>query len=321
MQAILLVFTFLMLFAIQSTASYKIAFEEMALERFQRSVERVRYAERLALAQNALERAREKSPSDNPTSVDNEEDPLPKPPKPPKPKPTAEKGEEGKRSRRLNFDTLTPPTSSRLNLWWAVQEKGSDDYERAARLLRILYGKSELFQSHERIEYELLEGLHARRDKIGGMKSIDELATLVFDDPHLQTVFYQLMHGGYEMPSMMWFMVFEPSQDRKVNLLFAPKEVLGAYLNREKLCEEIERFREELLERLIYEEKNRKELDGKECLGRIDINNYLKNRCQALSGEYNLDLVRLFELGLSKPGPILYKIDSETGAYLRRRLN
>lgn len=309
MQAILFVMIFISILAIQSFGELKIALEDRLFEKWEKKEETLRYRVRLAFAESELERYKADHPIEResrpraPKGLDN---------------PKAKK-ERPKKSTPLNFDETRPPENSRLNLWECISEKKEPYYEGMARLMRGLYGHKPFFMERAGFEYQILEELSRKKEEIATLNSVDELASLVLKNESLQEVFYKILRGGADFPSLLWYVRLDQKRG-SLNMLFAPLEVLISLFGKE-FAFDFDALRSGLLIRMRDEEENRSLLEADLCLNRTAIHQQLKVEGEALLIKYKIvDDSKCFDFHLGKPGSILYLVDDLTGAKVRERL-
>jgi hypothetical protein len=118
-----------------------------------------------------------------------------------------------KRSVSLKFNLSRPPNNSRLNLYLVFFGKDSWHYEIAARLIRNLYSGCPDFDSLPGAEYQLLNALTAKKEKMTTLAFPDELASIDLEHENLQHLLYFMLKGGTikerHFPSFLNFVSFD----------------------------------------------------------------------------------------------------------------
>jgi hypothetical protein len=233
-----------------------------------------------------------------------------------------------KRSVSLKFNLSRPPNNSRLNLYLVFFGKDSWHYEIAARLIRNLYSGCPDFDSLPGAEYQLLNALTAKKEKMTTLAFPDELASIDLEHENLQHLLYFMLKGGTikerHFPSFLNFVSFDrklTNESCKFNLLFISHELLNVILQNESAtCEIIEKCNI-IWERILYEEENRKNLSKEQCLNRSQIKNYYKLETQRILDSHSLSsLKNHFDYGLGKVGNVLLVCDSQTGLIIREKI-
>ncbi|MCC5831945.1 MAG: hypothetical protein JJU12_02760 [Chlamydiales bacterium] len=257
----------------------------------------------------------------NPDAVEEEE--KKKKPSTPR-KPSA----KVRRSTALGFNFTRPPNNSRLNLYLLLHEEPNKDYplslyEAAARLMHLLYAEAKFYEPNA--EYRILDALIAQKKATALFSCPDELATLELGDPKLQAIFYCMLKGADERPSLLDFITFDKeglSRDKKkVNLMFADRRLIEALLDNAQITEKLLAARAALWEEIFDQEAHRLERTKEECKGRNDLKRDLANVCRKIFLEAGLDFDThykwVFDLGLGHLGNILFIEDPKTG-FVRR---
>jgi hypothetical protein len=143
-------------------------------------------------------------------------------------------------------------------------------YESTAQLLRQLYGDTSLFREHPHLEYRLLDSLQEafkiqQQNKNEGFQGKPELsehlASLPMSSPELRKIWVQLLRGkqssedGY--PSLLEYMTVGDKQE-KINVAFAPQEILIAVFEDQALVSKLVAARDHLLKVYIGSEGDEK---------------------------------------------------------------
>jgi hypothetical protein len=256
--------------------------------------------------------------------------------KEPPPKPTPTPTKPGKSSHRkspaLSFNTACPPNNSRLNFFHVLFDgEESNTYEIAAELLRQLYGSSSYFRELGRVEYRLLEALKERKEETKDFSTPDELSSIVLNDGRLADVFHMLLKGGLDqtgnrMPSLLNYITFDKSahgDQKKINLMFASKELILAALKDERLTAELLKEREALWLLILDQEEHRLEREKEDCLNRTQVKKQFQQVVERLLSSHGRDYERekkLFDFGLGKQGTVLFLKDEKTGYLIREKM-
>lgn len=244
---------------------------------------------------------------------------------PTKPSPPAfprEKGSPGK-SAPLNYDHARPPNNSRLNLYLLMNDehpKAHYLYESTADLLRQLYGSQDFFKEIPHVEYALLNTLIEHREKAEHFFFADELGSLHFKDTHLQRIFYKMLKGSPDYPSLLHFITFDAhcgKNQRKVNFMFAPQEVIVALITDQHLCQKLLNYREALWAQIEEQEKNRHQLSSEAVKNRTFFKTELMNFFKENADK---EIYQLFDYSLGKKGSIVYVQDPISGIVSRERI-
>lgn len=171
----------------------------------------------------------------------------------------------------LHLDLV--PHNARLNLASLFKERKNSNkdvrndqyYTIAVQLLNHLYKDCDFFQQVPHAEYALLDAL-LENAALSNQKECpeiqqrlscaDDLSMFQFEDPALQEIFYHILKGGEAVkedrtvisyPSLLEFIIIEPNRRKfKINVHYAPKELLSAVLNHSQAAEELVAVREAL---------------------------------------------------------------------------
>lgn len=229
-----------------------------------------------------------------------------------------------KRSTPLGFNQARPPNNARLNLYFALVEQPATTpttfsyYETAARLLRMLYQEDPLFRAIPAAEYQILEALKQKKEELEHIETPDALATLLFSDPTVTTLFHHLLTGDAHFPSLLPLITFDKisptshAENTKINLLFAPQEVLLALCNDPFLVEHLIKIRESVWQEIVQPKE--------EPQTRTLLKKKLKDHVHTLLISYapNSHYHQLFDYSLGKMGTILFVTDPKTGITTRK---
>lgn len=238
-------------------------------------------------------------------------------------------GKRVRRSPSLKFDRARPPNNSRLNFYQIIHGSPPKNfplslYDTAVRLMNNLYGEAAFFKAVPQAAARIVNALIAENEKSGHFTTPDELATLTFDDPELQEVFYGMLKGREKCPSLLNFITFDRAQrtDKKINLLFASKELIEALLNNPVLSEKLIAMRDRQWEEIFDHEAHRLERPKEQNKTRTDFKRELLAGYQALLLEAGLDYAsysNIFDFSLNKSGNVLFIEDLETGFIHREK--
>lgn len=236
------------------------------------------------------------------------------------------------RSASLHFNLARPPNNSRLNLWEVLFEYQLSEapasfslYDSTARLIRSLYGHCSFFQAIPDAEHLILDKLMAKKDQTADFKFPDDLSAVSMDDQKLQQIFYYMLTGTTDAPSLLEYITFDvietqKGQEKKVNLMFASPLVLQAILQNEALVGDLVRTRERYWAEMIDQETHRKErTKGK---GRSDYKRALKNDFTRIFQEHGLNeesYLKVFDIGLGHYGTIILVEDPQTHKTVRKK--
>lgn len=208
-------------------------------------------------------------------------------------------GEEEGGAASLKLCEESPPNSSRFNLRRLYEGRGSEGYRIAAALLRRLYGELDFFRRVPHAEYALLDSLLEQRAVVWEWERLDALGTLSMGGEALQEIWYHVLKGGGQYPSLFCYLTFESHVD-KVNLAYASRELLEAMLDR-VAGERLWREREALWERMRWQEAHRSEVRKEGALSRSGVQTELKEMIQrAAPHAYGW-----FSYSLEGPGSLL----------------
>lgn len=244
---------------------------------------------------------------------------------------SCEPSERPRRLVSLNVNADRPPNNARLNLFFLYAKQGGREsiaYECLCRdLMRRLYGEQTFLRG--RMEERIVEELQAHSlEEVMSFKTPDQLAELSFRDPAVREVFYKMLHGGESSegryPSLLSFITFDAFDEgdrvwaKRINLFFAPSELLAALLPEERLSDFLA-FRAELLERVFTYEEEFKEHRVADEVGRKQMQDLLRQGFRAHFGEGRA-FEHLFEFSLGIPGTVIFYTDPDSQITLRRPL-
>ncbi|MFZ0565741.1 MAG: hypothetical protein WAM28_06115 [Chlamydiales bacterium] len=232
----------------------------------------------------------------------------------------------------LRFDLERPPNNARLNLYLLLHEKpalkvpqGFSLYEVTAQLMRKLYEKEPFFQVVPRAEYEILDLLIEKRDESKDFAYPDELSSISFQNPTLQDIFYKMLKGTAQAPSLLNYVTFDREGSifmRRINLMFVSPTLLEVIFPQETVREEILSIRTRLWEEIIDQEEHRLERTKNESKNRSNFKDELQSAFKATIKNAGLDVdgyKQLFDFSLGKRGNVFFIIDPETKGIKREK--
>lgn len=227
------------------------------------------------------------------------------------------------KSAPLNYDHARPPNNSRLNLYLLMSDdhpKAHPLYETTAALLRSLYGGHTFFQEVPRAEYALLNTLIDHQEEAKSFFFADELGSLRFKEPKVQHLFYRMLKGSFDYPSLLHFITYDKNcntNQKKVNFMFAPEEVLTALISDPICAEKLLAFRQALWQQIDEQEANRAQLSKEQVKNRTHFKNLLTDYFKEVA---NTELSALFDFSLGKKGQIIFVEDPTTGIVSREKI-
>lgn len=237
-------------------------------------------------------------------------------------------------SAPLRVNLARPPNNSRLNMWQVItdyQLNGAPPKfsleEVAARLMRALYGQCEFFKAVPNAEYLILKKLVEKKNDTIHFQFPDDLCSLSMDDDDLQHIFYCMMTGTAEAPSLLEYITFDPPQDkqgqaRKVNLMFASPLLLQAIIQNEAVVESLLNVRENYWREIIMQEASRKEGAKDQGKNRNTYKKAIKNDFERVFSEHGLKpapYLKVFDISLGKYGTIILVEDPDTHKIVRKK--
>lgn len=242
------------------------------------------------------------------------EKPTP-PPEPGVPKEVQEAKQEAS-PVPLRVDEERPPNNSRLNFYRLLYEpqpsSGFSLYETAAELIRLLYRDAPFFRDVSGGEYRILNSLMEKKEEARDFSTPDELTTLALDE-ETQTLFYKMMKGEEGFPSLLHFITFDkPNSTRgykKINLMYAPTEILACIFKNPRLLEEVVCLRNRLWREIRHQEEHRKNLVRSQSKGRKVFSEELTTDFKAILNRGGMDEAsncEIFDFSLNKPGSVIF---------------
>ncbi len=197
---------------------------------------------------------------------------------------------------KLGVNAARPPNNARLNLYALLHKEPHKNtpqefslYETTAKLMRILYSNEPFFQQIKDAEYLILDKLIEKKE--------ETLTFATFDQTK------------------------EQEQARKINFLFADPEILRAIFNDNPIAEKLIEQRDQIWEKIDYQEKHRTELTTGS--NRTDFSHEIKEVLDQVLTSANLNPERykshVFDYTLGKPGTLIFLKDPLTGNLHREK--
>lgn len=122
-----------------------------------------------------------------------------------------------------------------------------DTYVVFTRLLRLLYSHQPWWEAG--LDEQIADRLVPHLKK--ALSHPEALGTLNLGDPHLQQLFYRMLKGAEGTPSLMDYITAEkPGSGAKINVFFAPIELLAAVFDNPDAAIEIVEFRQQLITKM-----------------------------------------------------------------------
>ncbi len=270
-----------------------------------------------SLIQNALfiDYRLAENPNPKPKTEENQEVEEEKVKPPPPPPPSIRK-----KVTPLNYNLKRPPNNSRLNLYHLFYniQKHTFYYETTATLIRNLYGDLPFFQEIPNAELKILDALIAQKEEAKEFSYPDELASLDLGNPQLQKLLVHLFKGGEDCPSLLNFITFDSggsSHDKKVNFMFASKELLHAMVP--TISKELTTLQEHYWMQIRQQEDNLDLWKNRTAL-KADLSADFEQIVQRANLDFK-STKDLFDFSLGKLGTILFIEDSATGICMREK--
>ncbi len=230
------------------------------------------------------------------------------------------------RPASLEFNCARPPNNSRLNFYLLLNTQVPPSlYEATARLMRNVYGNAYFFSPNA--EYRILDALIALKEETKEFVYPDEMSKLDLGDPELQAIFYSMLKGSEECPSLLNFITFDKvkyHENKKVNLMFADPVVIESLINHHPTTESILKMRQTVWEEINDQEEHRLERTADECKGREILKKELAAEFRQILFDSGLDFKtydKIFDYSLGKMGTILFIEDPLTGFIQREKYN
>ncbi|MCH9625189.1 MAG: hypothetical protein S4CHLAM123_03590 [Chlamydiales bacterium] len=241
-----------------------------------------------------------------------------------------------KHSTPLCFNTARPPNNSRLNIYLLLHGERTRNTpkefaleETLANLMRNLYQEAPFFHQVSNAEERIIEKLIEKKEETLNFDSPDQLSVLSMDDPQLQQVFYQMLKGTAEAPSLLNYITFDRSEERlrgqrrKINLMFVSQELLHAIFPRGTVAADLLQYRDSLWAEIFDQEEHRLERSAEECKNRSqlkqDLHTAFANILESSGYSVNGYKSQVFDFGIGDSGNILFVKDASTGEIVREK--
>jgi len=242
---------------------------------------------------------------------------------------------EVKRIPRLNISTARPPNSARINLYSLLHKEPHvqlpDEfvlYEVLARLMRSLYKEAAFFIQSPGSEYALLDKLIEKKEITASFTTVDEFCSLDLEDPQLQGVFFHMLKGTKNAPSLLNYITFDKidspqKQARKINLLFADVKILRAMFPDASLADQLIAKRELIWQEILDQEKKYTQKTLTEGKNRTEFGQDLEAALKEVLLSAGLDFEKykkhVFDCTLSEPGDVIFVEDPLTQEIRREK--
>ncbi len=236
--------------------------------------------------------------------------------------------------KALGVNMARPPNNSRLNLYTLLHKEPHSDlpkefslYQVTARLMRNLYHDEPFFKNVHDAEFRILEKLIDKKEQTTHFTTPDQLSELNLGDETLQKVFYQMLKGTKNTPSLLHYITFDNiesiSPKRKINLLFADPHIIHAIFPEGNVATQLLIRRAQVLDTIEYQEANKSKLSPDSSKGRRDLSNELKSALEEILKNAGFNAKKyesnVFDYGLGKSGTVLFIEDSKTHSITREK--
>jgi|GEM_PF-2846841 len=257
----------------------------------------------------------------------------------PKPRGPRKKGKyEPRHAKALGINFARPPDNSRLNLYFLFKPEPTEKtkkkklpegfslYNVMARLICLLYQEEEFYIPG--VEYRLLDKLLEKKETILTFTTPDQLAELNLEDPYLQKIFHQMLKGTRKSSSLLNYITHESietnnAQNRKINYLFADSLIIHAIFPERHIAQQLIEHRDELLEKIAYQEAYRLSMSIDSCKGRQAFSDELKriltNTLDSAGKETEKYLSYVFDCTIGHPGSVIFIENSQTHQLTREK--
>lgn len=152
-----------------------------------------------------------------------------------------------RRPHSIEFNTKRPPSNAKINLILIDQQMSKEEV--FASLKTLFYTVYEPAIPSYLLD-EVLFKLEELSDEIIFFCYPDELAGLDFEDPQLQELFYTMLKGSSDYPSLLNFVSIDADAPDSLNLMFAPKAVLNCFFSNPTVVDLILETRDSFFETL-----------------------------------------------------------------------
>jgi hypothetical protein len=253
----------------------------------------------------------------------------------PKHKPTSPKKSKPytKKARALGVNAARPPNNSRLNIHTLLHKAPNKQlpkefslYEVCAKVMRALYKDESFFCEISDAEYHILDKLIEKKQETLHFTTPDQLGSVHFDDEALQKIFYHMLKGTKNAPSLLNYLTFDPidtGQARKINLLFADPLIIKAIFPEGETAKKILARRDKIWEEIAYQEEHRLELVQAEGKGRQAFWDEIKKALEEVLASAGLKAEhyksQVFDCTVGKPGSVIFLEDPHTGHLTREK--
>lgn len=224
-----------------------------------------------------------------------------------------------KKSYKLNFDLNRPPDNAYFNLNAFLFEEDNNSLitrkEIFERLLQRLYGSYPFYQKIPHFEKIITNRFLEEKDKFEQAVFAEELFSLTFEEANMREAFYLMLKGSDEYPSLLNYVHFRSLPgNKKINLLFAPPELILSLFDDPKAAFEIISLRDDVFSRMTLADTPLTRASIREELSQKTVQILMNNNLEA--SEYK----KLFDFYVGKPGSVLYIIDPLTKKKIREKL-
>ena len=236
--------------------------------------------------------------------------------------------------KALGVNMARPPNNSRLNLYTLLHKEPHPNlpkefslYQVTARLMRNLYSEEPFFKNVHDAEHRILEKLIEKKELTLHFTTPDQLSELNLENEALQKVFFQMLKGTRNTPSLLHYITFDnikkTEQKRKINLLFADPHIIHAIFPEGNTATQLLIRRSQVLDTIEHQEANKSKISVDNSKGREDLYKELKRALEEVlsSAGFNAKQYKahVFDYRLSKPGTIMFIEDSKTHTITREK--
>lgn len=236
--------------------------------------------------------------------------------------------------KALGVNMARPPNNSRLNLHTLLHKEPHQDlpeefslYQVTSRLIWNLYHEEPFFKIVHDAEYRILDKLIEKKEQTIHFTTPDQLSELNLEDEILQKVFYQMLKGTKNAPSLLNYITFDKidttEQKRKINLLFADSRIIHAIFPEGHTATQLLIRRAEVLDTIEYQKASKSELSATDYKGRRALAKELKLALEEVLNNAGFNArkyeANVFDYGLGKSGTILFIENSKTHTITREK--
>lgn len=238
------------------------------------------------------------------------------------------------KARALGVEAARPPNSARLNFYTLLNKIPSKElpkrfslYEVCARVMKSLYKDEPFFQEINNAECRILDKLIEKKAETLKFTIPDQLSTIDLEDEKLQKIFYHMLKGTNKVPSLLNYITFDDAssheQKRKINLLFADPLIIHAIFPQGDVAEKLLLRREEVWDRITYQEENRLKGGPDKQMRRIEYTKELQSVLDNTLLESGIKPEKykshVFDCTLGKPGTVIFLEDPLTHRLIREK--